>query len=390
MYKAKIVLAAFLAVMISNTVPLYAEQKVEGSLSLTVDAKSAVIMEPFTGKVLYAQNPDERLAPASVTKIMTILLIYDAIEQGNIAYDDIVSVSEHAAKMGGSQIFLEPGEKQTVRDLLKSVIIASANDASVALAEFVSGSEESFADLMNKRAAGLGMANTQFKNACGLDAEGHYTSAFDIALMTRELISKYPQVYDYTKVWQDTIIHRTKRGDEEFGLTNTNRLIKWYNGATGLKTGSTGKALYCLSGTAERGGMDLIAVVLASPDPSARFQEVMKMLDYGFANYKMMDGKEPGTDAGTVRVSKGGRDELPVIVRGSVRTVVPKVSTGGLEPEIRIIGSVSAPVADGAKVGEIIYRYNGAEVGRSDLVTGAGTEEASLLEMMGKVWGMWF
>ena len=226
--------------------PALAEEKKEAAKeagNLDINAKSAVIMEPMTGKILFQKNQDEMFAPASVTKIMTLLLIYDSVSQKKINWDDSVVISEHAASMGGSQIFLEPNERQKVSELTKSIAIASANDAAVAMAEFIGGSEENFVQMMNNKAKELGMNNTVFKNACGLDTEGHIMSAKDIAIMSRELLKNYPDIKKYTTTWQDTIIHTTKKGDTEFGLTNTNKLIKWYEGATGLKTGSTGNAM---------------------------------------------------------------------------------------------------------------------------------------------------
>ncbi|MDR2903037.1 MAG: D-alanyl-D-alanine carboxypeptidase [Clostridiales bacterium] len=356
---------------------------------LTIDAKAAILVEPVTGKILFEQNPDERLALASVTKVMTILLIYESVGQDKIKWDDVVSVSDHAASMGGSQIFLEPNEQQTVRDLTKAIVIASANDAAVAMAEFIAGSEESFVSLMNKRAAELGMQNTCFKNACGLDDDGHFSSARDIAIMSRALITKYPEVQDYTTVWQDTITHKTKRGEEEFGLTNTNKLLKWYKGATGLKTGSTGKALYCLSGTAERDGLKLISVILASPSPITRFQEVIKMLDYGFANFKIAEGEAVGTSVGTVKINKGVLEEAEVTVKDMVGTVVEKGSTEALESEIVIEEHMNAPIAEGTKAGEIIYKYKGAEIGRSDLVIKEEIKKARYIDVVEKLRKIW-
>ncbi len=231
---------------------------------LGLKTKSAILMEASTGTVLYEQNSDEQLPPASVTKVMTLLLIYEAVRDGKIKWDDKVTVSEHAASMGGSQVFLEVGETQTVADMTKCIAIASANDAAVAMAEYIGGSEEGFVDLMNARAKELGMENTMFKNACGLDTDGHVTTARDIAIMSRELITNFPDIEQYTTTWQDTITHTTRRGTTEFGLTNTNKLVRWYEGATGLKTGSTGNAKYCLSATANKNGMSLIAVIMST------------------------------------------------------------------------------------------------------------------------------
>jgi len=358
-------------------------------LALTIDAKSAVIMEASSGEIIFSQNADERRAPASVTKVMTMLLIYEALEQSRIAWDDIVAVSEHAASMGGSQVYLEVGEQQTVRDLVKSVVIASANDGAVALAEFISGSEESFVDLMNKKARALGMENTSFKNACGLDADGHFTTALDIAIMSRELITKYPTVEEFATTWMDTIIHKTARGEEEFGLTNTNKLVKWYNGTTGLKTGSTGEALYCLSATAKRNDMELIAVVLGSPNPTVRFQEAMKMLDYGYANYKVVKGELPGTVVGMIPVAKGKEAEVAVMVESLISNVTEKGSNTELEGQIHIDETVSAPVEVGTPVGEIVYTYEGVEIGRSALVIEEAVEKAGFGDMAGRVLNIW-
>ena len=259
---------------------LAAEKQYENLTDLGLTSKSALLMEEDTGTILYEQNSHEALPPASVTKVMTLLLIYEGERDGKFEWTDTVQVSEHAASMGGSQVFLEEGETQTAADMTKSIAIASANDAAVAMAEFLAGSEEAFVQKMNERAKELGMEDTNFVNACGLDTEGHVSSAYDIALMSRELMENFPEIKEYTTTWQDSIIHKTRRGEETFGLTNTNKLIQWYDGATGLKTGSTGNALYCLSGTAERDGMGLIAVVMAAPDYKVRFREVPQNLSH--------------------------------------------------------------------------------------------------------------
>ena len=239
-------------------------------------------MEASTGQIIYEKNPDEKLPPASVTKVMTLLLIFDALDSGQIKLGDEVTTSEYAASMGGSQVFLEPGETQTVDTLIKCISVASANDACVAMSEYIEGTESAFVAKMNERAMGLGMNNTNFVNCCGFDTDGHMSTARDIALMSRELITKYPQIHDYSTIWMDTIIHSTRRGDSEFGLTNTNKLIKQYEWATGLKTGSTGLAKCCLSATANKDGIDLIAVIMAAPDSKTRFAEAVNLLNYGF------------------------------------------------------------------------------------------------------------
>ena len=277
---------------------------------LQLSSPSVVLMEGSTGKVIFEKNKDERLKPASITKIMTLLLIFDAIDSGQIKLTDQVSVSEHAASMGGSQVFLEPNETQDVNTMIKCISIASANDACVAMAEYIAGSEEEFVARMNQRAQDLGMKNTHFVNCCGLDTDNHYSSAYDVALMSRALITKHPEISKYSTVWMDNITHTTKKGTTEFGLTNTNKLVRFYQGITGLKTGSTGLAKYCLSATAKRNNMDLIAVVMASPDTKTRFAEASKLLNYGFANYSIYTDKNEDATLPPVKVTKGVTDSV--------------------------------------------------------------------------------
>lgn len=354
-----------------------------------IDAKSYILMEASTGTILSESNSEEPLPPASVTKIMTLLLIYDAVDSGKIKWEDSVTVSEHASSMGGSQIFLEPNETQSVETLTKSIAIASANDAAVAMAEHIGGSEEAFVNMMNEKAQKLGMKNTTFVNACGLDAEGHKMSAKDIALMSRELITKYPDVKKYTTTWQDTITHKTNKGESEFGLTNTNKLIKWYKDATGLKTGSTGKALYCLSGTAKRDGMELIAVVMAAPDPKIRFQTTMKLLDYGFANYKMESGKKQGEIVAQVPVVKGEKDSVSAVVANEINAIVPRNNKAKLEFKTDVVNELKAPIKKGDKVGEIVYTLNGKEIGKCDLKASEDIPKAGLRRNIGRLLKMW-
>ncbi|MCL2352636.1 MAG: D-alanyl-D-alanine carboxypeptidase [Firmicutes bacterium] len=357
---------------------------------MEVNAKASLLMEPVTGKVLLEHNAHAKLPPASVTKVMTILLIYEALAQDKISWNDMVTVSEHAASMGGSQVYLAPMEQQSVTDLVKSVVIASANDAAVAMAEYIAGSEDGFVTMMNSRAAELGMADTRFANACGLPTAGHLTSAYDIALMSRELITKYPEVFKYTKIWMDKITHKTSRGEEDFGLTNTNKLIKSYPAATGLKTGSTNEALFCISATAERNGLQLIAVILGAPDPGTRFGEAIKMMDYGFANYALVPGDPAGTVLGRVSVQKGGEEEVNAVVKARVAALVTKGKSTELKKDVRLAEAVYAPVKAGAKVGEVIYYHENAEVGRSDLIAQSGVEKATLRDMIGRAAQRWF
>lgn len=368
---------------------LAAEKQYENLTDLGLTSKSALLMEEDTGTILYEQNSHEALPPASVTKVMTLLLIYEGERDGKFEWTDTVQVSEHAASMGGSQVFLEEGETQTAADMTKSIAIASANDAAVAMAEFLAGSEEAFVQKMNERAKELGMEDTNFVNACGLDTEGHVSSAYDIALMSRELMENFPEIKEYTTTWQDSIVHKTRRGEETFGLTNTNKLIQWYDGATGLKTGSTGNALYCLSGTAERDGMGLIAVVMAAPDYKVRFREVMQLLDYGFANYAIEKGREKGYAMGEVPVEKGMTDTVEAVVAEEISVLVPKGKESQWETRTELLPAVSAPVEAGTKVGELVYLRDGEEVGRVELTAGENVAKANVDTMLRRMLAGW-
>ena len=368
---------------------LAAEKQYENLTDLGLTSKSALLMEEDTGTILYEQNSHEALPPASVTKVMTLLLIYEGERDGKFDWTDTVQVSEHAASMGGSQVFLEEGETQTAADMTKSIAIASANDAAVAMAEFLAGSEEAFVQKMNERAKELGMEDTNFVNACGLDTEGHVSSAYDIALMSRELMENFPEIKEYTTTRQDSIVHKTRRGEETFGLTNTNKLIQWYDGATGLKTGSTGNALYCLSGTAERDGMGLIAVVMAAPDYKVRFREVMQLLDYGFANYAIEKGREKGYAMGEVPVEKGMTDTVEAVVAEEISVLVPKGKEAQWETKTELLPAVSAPVEAGTKVGELVYLRDGEEVGRVELTAGENVAKANVDTMLRRMLAGW-
>ena len=358
--------------------------------SLTLESKSALLMDAATGTILFEKNSHDAMPPASVTKIMTMLLIYEAEEDGQFKWQDQVRVSSHAASMGGSQVFLEEGETQTAADMTRCIAIASANDAAVAMAEFVAGSEEAFVERMNQKAAALGMKDTHFKNACGLDVDGHVTSAHDIALMSRELMNRFPEIREYTTTWQDTIIHNTRKGQSTFGLTNTNKLVKWYEGATGLKTGSTGKALYCLSGTAERDGLHLIAVVMAAPDFKVRFQETMKLLDYGFANYSAEKGLAKGEIMGQIPIRKGMQDEVDLVIGEEISFLLKKDGAKEWETKVETLPSLDAPVKAGEKVGEVIYLIDGQEVGRAALLTAEEIKKADIGTMLERLMRQWF
>lgn len=336
---------------------------------LNINSQSVVLIEGSTGTIIYDKNMDEKLRPASITKIMTLLLIFEAIDSGQIKLMDEVNVSEHAASMGGSQVYLEPYETQNVDTMIKCISIASANDASVAMAEHIAGSEEEFVARMNARAKELGMNNTNFVNCCGLDVDNHYTTAYDVALMSKELITNFPQISNYSTVWMDTFIHTTKKGRTEFGLTNTNKLIKSYNGITGLKTGSTSLAKYCLSATARRNNMDLIAVIMAAPDTKTRFMEAAKLLNYGFANYSIFVDDNKDTDIAPVNVKKGVYDAVKGQVAGNFSYLCDNtIKASDIKKEVLLYEELKAPVNIGDKIGEISYFYQGNKIGGIDIL----------------------
>lgn len=351
--------------------------------TMTTTARGYVLMEADSGKILLENNSDQAVPPASITKVMTLLLIYDAIDAGKITWDDKVTISEHAASMGGSQVYMEPGEEQTVRDLVKCISIASANDAAVGMAEYIAGSEQQFVDMMNKKAQDLGMSNTVFKNACGLHSEGHVSTAKDVALMSRALITKYPDISKTATVWMDTIIHKTRKGESEFGLTNTNKMLKWYNGITGLKTGYTPEAKHCVSATASRDGMKLIAVVLGSQDGKIRFREAAGLLDYGFANYMVKTGPQVGEVLGSAPVKKGDRELVELTIEDSISFVVPKSnSSSELTYDIVYEDKVIAPIYKGQKLGTITYSLDGKVVGEASLVAASDIGKAKFKNML--------
>ena len=322
---------------------------------LDLTAKSAVVMEAGSGTILYQKDKDMKLPPASVTKVMSLLLIFEELDKGNLKYSDKVTVSEHAASMGGSQVFLEPGESQTVDTMLKCIVISSANDAVVSMAEHIAGSEGAFVKRMNEKAKQLGMKNTTFKNSCGLDIKGHETSAYDIALMSRELTTKHPDIFKYTKIWMDKFTHETKKGTKEFGLSNTNKLLKQYNGCTGLKTGSTSTAKFCLSATATRNGVNLIAVVMASDDSKTRVKDASALLDYGFSHCQVMEDHTRAKDIGKITVTKGKKETVSYSRDIPAKIVLVKGSKSDVKKQIRI-GQVKAPVKKGQVLGYIIYK----------------------------------
>ena len=346
-----------------------------------IQAPSGVLMEAQTGTVIYQKDLDTRRSPASITKIMTLILIFDALEKGNLKLDDIVTTSAYAKSMGGSQVFLEEGETQTVETLIKCIVIASGNDASVAMAEHICGSEQEFVRHMNERATELGMKNTHFEDCCGLtDSSNHYTTARDIAIMSRELITKYPKILEYSSIWMENITHVTKQGTKEFGLTNTNKLLRSYDGCVGLKTGSTSLAKYCLSAVAKRNKIILIAVVMAAPDYKVRFKDAASMLNYGFSRCSLyIDEKmQPLPE---VPVKKGKEKSVPLVYEKQSQYLNTDGETiGKVEKKLRIHREVKAPLKKGSQAGEMIYSADGKELGRVRILYARTIGQATYLD----------
>ncbi|MBQ9155535.1 MAG: D-alanyl-D-alanine carboxypeptidase [Eubacterium sp.] len=356
-----------------------------GNAGFQSQAKSALLMEASTGTILYEKDADSRRPPASITKIMTLLLIFDAMESGSLKAEDSITVSEHAASMGGSQVFLEAGESQTADTMIKCIAVSSANDACVAMAEHIAGSEEAFVDRMNQRAQELGMTSTHFVNCCGLDADGHYTSARDVALMSRELIKSYPQVFNYTGIWMDTITHVTRRGSSEFGLSNTNKLIRQYEGATGLKTGSTGKAGFCLSGTAKRDEVSLIAVVMGCESGKARVAACSALLDYGFANCRLYKDDNPPS-LPDVRVSGGRADRISCRPAGTFSCVIGKdTDLNQIRKEVNLTEEISAPVKAGQSLGTLSYYLGEEKLGEVEIISENRVDKARYGDCAGRL-----
>ena len=343
----------------------------EGNTDLGLNAKSAILMEESTGNILYESNPDERLPIASVTKVMTMLLIMEAVDSGKISLDDMVTVSENAMSYGGSTMFLETGEQLTVNDMLKGIAVASANDGCVAMAEHLAGSESAFVNMMNEKAKKLGMENTHFMNTNGLDEDDHYSSARDVAIMSRELM-KHETIFNYTSIWMDTL-----RGGK-FQLANTNKLIRFYDGANGLKTGSTSKALCCLSAAAKRNDMQLIAVVLGAPTSAERFASAKSLLDYGFANYAVNTQITAGDEVQKIAVEKGVDKEVGVVAGDSCSTLVKKGQEDNITKEIKIDETITAPIEAGQKIGTMTISRDGEVIADIDLNASSAVEKKGI------------
>ena len=367
--------------------PVLAEEE---NSAIQITAPSALLMESSTGQVIYEKDADTKRAPASVTKIMTLLLIFDALEGGKIKLEDEVTTSEYAASMGGSQVFLEPGEVQTVDTLIKCISVASANDACVAMAEYICGSEMEFVSQMNIRAEGLGMKNTHFENCNGLDAEGHLTTARDIAFMSRELINKYPEIRDYCMIWQENITHTTRKGSTEFGLSNTNKLVRHYEYATGLKTGSTSQAKFCISATAEKNDVELIAVIMAADESKIRNSEAITLLNYGFGKCNIY--KEDVVPEMTTIEIKGGEEKEVHVTQSSPFFYVDITGTdlNGIKRKVEVEENLKAPIKKGQKVGAVRYYLNEKEIGSVDIVATEKVNEIRYAGVLLNVLEMFF
>lgn len=351
-----------------------------------LNASSVILMEETTGQVIYEVNADEKKPPASITKVMTMILVFEAVESGKITMTDEVVTSAYAKSMGGSQVFLEEGEIQTVETLLKCVAVASGNDASVALAEYVAGTEEEFVVRMNEKATELGMDNTHFVDCCGLtDSQEHYTTARDIAVMSRYLIHNYPEVYDFTTIWMEDIVHSTNQGDSVFTLSSTNKLLKQYPYTTGLKTGFTSTAKYCVSATAKKENISLIAVVMAAETSDLRNQDAMNLFNYGFSVSRLyQDTRNLGCDS--LPIKGGIAESIPVACKEQFSYLdITGMDFANVQRKIMVQEEIEAPIAMGQSVGKIVYICDGKELGSVDIVSLANVEKASVWDYYGKL-----
>ena len=379
----KVVVGILIVCILSMVIPFTVKAENEELIT----APHGVLMEASTGKIIYEKDMDTRVKPASITKIMTLILIFDELEKGNLHMEDEVVTSAYAKSMGGSQVFLEEGEKQTVETLIKCIVIASGNDASAAMAEHIAGSEAEFVKKMNERAKGLGMENTNFEDCCGLtESDNHYTSAHDVAIMSRELITKYPKILEYSSVWMENITHVTKKGSSEFGLTNTNKLIRSYDGCVGLKTGSTSVAKYCVSAVAKREGITLISVVMTAPDYKVRFKDAAAMLNLGFGSCKLYvdEQKEKLPD---ILVEGGVLEKVPCEFERKFRYLDTEgASFEHIEKKGKMKKSVKAPVKKGEEMGSVEYYLDGKKIGSVKIICTKGTKKADYGDCIKKVW----
>ncbi len=360
--------------------------------AVEVAAPSVCLMEASTGQVIYEKNADEKRSPASITKIMGLILIFDALEQGKIKMDDLVVTSAYAKSMGGSQVFLEEGETQTVETLIKCIVVASGNDATVTMAEYIAGSEDAFVQMMNDRAKTLGMDNTHFTDCCGLTEDpSHLTTARDIAVMSRELINKYPQIHNYSTIWMENIVHVTNQGTKEFGLANTNKLLKMATNfrTTGLKTGSTSLAKYCLSATAEKDGVRLIASIMAAPDYKVRFQDAVTLLNYGYAVCRLYEDKEK-LPLPEMPVKNGVEDAVPLTYDGTFSYLsINGEDFSKVEKTLILEESLTAPVEPGRKAGVLSYSLGGKKLGELPVITDGSAEEARYKDYVKDLFELW-
>ncbi len=365
-------------VLITQVLPVQAQ--------VEVTSPAAILIEASTGEVIFEKNPDERRSPASITKVMTLLLTFEALEEGKVTLEDNVLVSAHASGMGGSQVYLAEGEQQTLETMIKCIVISSGNDASVAVAEHIAGSEDAFVDLMNKKAEELGMENTHFEDCCGLsDSDNHYSSARDVAIMSRELITKHPEIYDYTTIWMENITHETKQGSSLFTLSSTNKLLKQYPYTTGLKTGSTSKAKFCVSATARKDDMDMIAVIMGADEGKVRFNEAKALLSYGFnvSDVYIDENKEALPQ---LSLQNGLQDTVGLIYAGEFRYLDTKGNDlSKVEKNIMLPELAEAPVEQGGKVGEAVYSLNGAVLGSVDILYGESVKKAEYKDYLYRI-----
>lgn len=360
------------------------ETATASNANLSLESGSAILIEQNSGQVLYEHNSHEQLRPASVTKVMTLLLIMEAVDSGKLSLSDKIPCTQNAASMGGSQIWLDVREELTVDEMLKAICVASANDCTVAMAEYLEGSTEAFVSKMNEKAAELGMKDTCFKNCHGLDEDGHLTSSYDISLMSRELLTKHPTITNYTTIWMDSL------RDGKSQLVNTNKLVRNYKGATGLKTGSTGLALYNLSASATRDGLSLIAVIMKAPSTAIRFSEATKLLDYGFSNYSYKQFAKTDDVLKNIPVTKGVTSTVNVVYEQDAGALLKKGEDKNVEQILNLPENISAPITKGQKIGEISYTLDGENIQTTNLIAAQDVKKISVSAYMEKLFFNWF